>query len=157
MNCLGWNGQGLGNPETVRELRNIVKQEGPALMFIMETKISGKRVESLQNTLGFAGCITVDSVGLSGGLGLFWAADYEVVLQSISSGHIDVMVRRRDQDSSEWRFTGFYGAPRAENRHHSWRFLRTLFSVPHSAWLCSGDFNETLYGDEHFSRAARPE
>jgi hypothetical protein len=62
MNCLGWNGQGLGNPETVCELHNIVKQEGPALMFIMETKISGKRVESLQNTLGFAGCITVDSV-----------------------------------------------------------------------------------------------
>jgi endonuclease/exonuclease/phosphatase family metal-dependent hydrolase len=67
------------------------------------------------------------------------------------------MVRKKEQNSFEWRFTGFYGAPRAENRHHSWRFLRTLNSVQHSAWLCMGDFNETLYNSEHFSRTARPE
>lgn len=44
-----------------------------------------------------------------------------------------------------------------EDHHHSWRFLRTLFAIPHSAWMCVGDFNETLYATEHFSRAARPE
>jgi hypothetical protein len=39
--------RGLGNPEAVRELRSIVKQEGPALLFIMETKVRAKRVENL--------------------------------------------------------------------------------------------------------------
>jgi hypothetical protein len=37
----------------------------------METKIAGKRVEKLASSLGFQGSFSVDSVGLSGGIGLF--------------------------------------------------------------------------------------
>jgi hypothetical protein len=89
------------------------------LLFVMETKISGQRVKNLQGSLGFAGCFAVDSDGLSGGVGLFWSAEVDVDLKSFSSGHIDVMVRKQDLSSDAWRFTSFYGAPRAENRHHS--------------------------------------
>ena len=32
-----------------------------------------------------------------------------------------------------------------------------MFSIQHPAWLCVGDFNETLYATEHFSLVARPE
>jgi hypothetical protein len=32
-----------------------------------------------------------------------------------------------------------------------------LHAVQHGACLCTGDFNETLYADEHFSSADRPE
>jgi hypothetical protein len=67
------------------------------------------------------------------------------------------MVRRNDQMELQWRLTGFYGAPKAEERHHSWRFLWTLFAIEHSAWLYFGDFNDMLYASEHFSIAARPE
>jgi hypothetical protein len=111
----------------------------------------------LQATLGFAGCFAVASSGLSSGVALFWSADVLVDLKNFSSCHIDVSVRRNDCIEDEWRFTGFYGAPRTEDRCHSWRFLRTLFALEHTAWLCLGDFNETLYASEHFSRAARPE
>ena len=71
MNCLSLNCRGLGNPSTVRELRKVVRQEGPSLLFVMETKIKGKRVEDLRHVLGFSGCFAVDSDGLSGGVGLF--------------------------------------------------------------------------------------
>jgi hypothetical protein len=156
MNCLSWNCRGLGNPSTVRELRTIVKQEGPSLLFIMETKIKGKKVENLQRLLGFAGCFAVDSNGLSGGIGLFWDDTVEVELKNYSQAHIDVEVKSKDQPQP-WRFTGFYGEPRTENRYHSWNFLRTLHGVQHNSWLCMGDFNETLYSEEHFSLHARPE
>ena len=116
-----------------------------------------KGYKSLQNLLGFAGCFAVDRDGLSGGIGLFWTSDVQVDLQSFSSGHIDVMVQNNNLHHNKWRFTGFYGAPHVSDRHHSWRCLRTLFSIQHSAWLCVGDFNETLYASEHFSLAARPE
>jgi hypothetical protein len=115
------------------------------LLFVMETKISKNRLENLRGILGFAGCSAIGSVGLSGGIGLFWSAEVDVDVKNFSSGHIDAMVQKRGQNSTEWRFTGFYGAPRAKNRHHSWRFLRTLSSLQNSAWLCMGDFNETLY------------
>ena len=108
---MSWNCRGLGNPETVRELRNIVKQEGPALLFVMETKIKGKRVENLRTTLGFHGCFAVDSTGLSGGIGLFWNDEVHVELKNYSRAHIDVKVKRRD-DQISWRFTGFHGEPR---------------------------------------------
>ena len=71
MSCLSLNCRGLGNQETVRELRNVVRQEGPILLFVMETKMSGKRVEKLCNALGFNSSFGVDSDGLSGGVGLF--------------------------------------------------------------------------------------
>ena len=74
--------------------------------------------------------------------------------KNFSKSHIDVKVT---QNNKSWCFTSFYGEPRVENRHHSWRFLRSLHSIPHNAWLCMGDFNETLYSNEHFSRAAGPE
>ena len=138
MSCISWNCRGLGNPEAVRELRSIVKLEGPSLVFVMETKIRGKRVEDLQHTLGLGGCFAVDSVGLSGGVGLFWSKDVKVERKNYSTSHIDVLVQNKDMNTPVWRFTSFYGAPRAENRHHSWCFLRTLHGIPHSEWLCVG-------------------
>jgi hypothetical protein len=123
----------------------------------METKLSKVKIESLKTTLGFDGCFGVASEGLSGGIAMFWTTEVSVDLKNYSSCHIDVMVRKNTTNATEWRVTGFCGAPRVEDRHHSWRFLRTLFAIPHSAWLCLGDFNETLYGTEHFSRAVRPE
>ena len=99
----------------------------------------------------------MSSVGLSGGLGLFWSAELDVELKNYSSAHIDVMVQRKNDTSKKWRVTGFYGAPRVEDRCHSWRFMRTLFAIRHEAWMCIGDFNETLFGSEHFSLSPRPE
>ena len=93
MSCLSWNCRGIGNPEAVRELRKLVKQEGSALVFVMETKIRGKKVENLQRTLGFASSFGVDSDGLSGGIGLFWSRDVIVSLENYSSSHIDITVR----------------------------------------------------------------
>nr|XP_051229397.1 uncharacterized protein LOC127347221 [Lolium perenne] len=142
---------------SVRELRNVLKQEGPCLLFIMETKISAKRMEDLQVSLGFGGCFAVDSDGLSGGIALYWSAEMDVDVKNFSPCHIDAMVKRNNSSDLIWRLTCFYGAPKAGDRHHSWRALRNLNAVEHLAWLCVGDFNETLYATEHFSRAARPE
>ena len=108
MSVISWNCRGLGNPQTVRELRKIVKQEGSALLFLMETKIKGKRVEDLKFSLGFSGCFAADSNGLSGGVGLFCSKDVDVKLENYSPSHIDVYVKHGNK---AWRFTGFYGEP----------------------------------------------
>lgn len=113
-------------------------------------------MESLQPLLGFAGSFAVDSDGLSGGIGLFWSEDVHLELKNYSKAHIDVRVRRKEQVQTSWRFTGFYGEPRSENRTQSWEFLRTLHGIPHDGWICMGDFNETMYAEEHFSVHARP-
>ena len=75
MNCISWNCRGLGNPETVRELHDLVKREVPTLVFVSETKIEGRRVSDLTTRLGFEGCYPVSSDGLSSGLALFWSRE----------------------------------------------------------------------------------
>jgi predicted metal-binding protein len=72
MSCASANCRGLGNFPAVRELRSFVKQYDPALLFVMETKIKGKRVEKLSRTFALLEDFAVDSDGLSGGIGLFW-------------------------------------------------------------------------------------
>jgi hypothetical protein len=135
-----------------------VKQEAPTLLFVMETKIGGKRVEKLANALGFGGCFAVDSEGLSGGIGLFWKEGIKVDLKGFSTNHIDVIVQAMgDDDVKPWRFTGFYGEPGRDKRHFSWTLLRRLANALSYPWLCMGDYNETLYGSEHFSTSDRPE
>ena len=84
MSCFAWNCRGLGNPETVLELHNLVRLEAPALVFVCETKIDGKRVGELTTRLGFAGCVPVSSVGLSGGLALFWSKEVDVGVNNVS-------------------------------------------------------------------------
>ncbi|KAM0910854.1 hypothetical protein ACQ4PT_013881 [Festuca glaucescens] len=78
---------GAWNLETVRELRCLMKQEGPGLLFVMETKIQAKRVENLRSTLGFAGCFAMNSDGLSGGIGLFWSNALLVEIENFSFNH----------------------------------------------------------------------
>jgi hypothetical protein len=106
-------------------------------------------------SVGFLGAFAVDGVGLSGRIGLFW---YDVVvdIKSFNIHHIDAVVTT-NWGGSPWRFTGFYGEPRRENRHQSWSLLRRLHALLRLPWICMGDFNETLYGLEHYSEHAREE
>jgi hypothetical protein len=78
---------------TVPELRNIVRQEDPTLLLVMETNISGTRVEKLWDALGFYSSFGVNSDRFSGGIGLFWKNDVVVDLKNFGSKHIDVVVR----------------------------------------------------------------
>jgi hypothetical protein len=123
----------------------------------METKISGKRVEKLISTFGFSGGFAVDSDGLSGGIGLFWSSAVTVDIKSFNSHHIDAVVQCKDGSIPSWRFTGIYGESRRENKYLTWTLIRRLHQLQNLPWLCSGDFNETLYSTEHFSEHAREE
>ena len=106
MSCLSWNCRGLGNPEAVRELRSIVKLEGPTLLFVMETKINAKRVEDLKYTLGFGGCFAVDSAGLSGGRCLSKAHEaqqhVEVARSNSKPANWDVLIKVAPMALSTW-------------------------------------------------------
>jgi len=108
MNLLSWNCRGLGNPQTVRELRRMVKIKHPLLLFLMETKVSIGRLQNLRLAMGFEGLLSVDPVGRSGGLALFWKGFHLVELLSYSRRHISVSIRNM-VSGVPWKFTGFYG------------------------------------------------
>jgi exonuclease III len=89
MSILSWNCRGLGNPRTIRDLFRLVKEMHPDLICLMETKLQSARFECLKLKLGFDCVLVVDSRGKSGGLALFWKADFQVNIQNFSCWHIN--------------------------------------------------------------------
>ena len=146
MSCLRWNCCGLGNPQTEEELATLVSKKDPKMVFLMETKVEKNTMERIGRKMQFANIFIVPHVNTGGGLALLWKVDCSVDVQSFSGNHIDAIVDHGVDDA--WRFTGFYGDPDTASRENSWSLLRALsshFSLP---WLCMGDFNEILLGEE---------
>ena len=110
MNPPSWNCRGLGNPQSVRALHDIVQRWKPKIVFLMETKSKVKRMERIKNRVGFANGLIVPSQGKSGGVALFWTCDINLEIKSFSRNHIDAIVREADNNFL-WRITGFYGHP----------------------------------------------
>lgn len=71
MKILSWNVRGLGNPQGIRTLRDVIVKEGPDILFFQETRLKTQAVENCKYKLGFTNCLAVDCVGKSGGIALF--------------------------------------------------------------------------------------
>jgi hypothetical protein len=67
---LSLNCRGLGNPQTVNELHELVKRKGPNIVFLMETRLPVRSLEWLRLRLRMKGCMGVERRGLGGGLAL---------------------------------------------------------------------------------------
>lgn len=53
MKCLGWNCRGLGNPRTVRNLSDLIKDHSPQFVFLIETISFASRIENLRVRFGY--------------------------------------------------------------------------------------------------------
>ncbi|XP_021304035.1 uncharacterized protein LOC110430565 [Sorghum bicolor] len=146
MRLITWNCRGLGNGPAIRGLLDIQKREAPDILFLSETKHNGKWLDWLRWKLEMLNLVTVDSVGTSGGLALFWRRGIEVEVKSFSKYHIDSVIK--ENDGIEWRFTGIYGESKNEDKDNTWEILRCLKEQFEMPWLCSGDFNEILFNFE---------
>lgn len=62
MNYLGWNCLELGNPRTVRCLRDLIKTRHLDLVFLSETLVNAEKFKELSIMLGFSDNFVVDSV-----------------------------------------------------------------------------------------------
>jgi exonuclease III len=155
MRILCWNCRGLGSDATVGELRWLVRVHRPSLLFLSETKMRDNRVRSFMWSLGYSGCYAVSSVGLSGGLALFWLSSVSVTIKPCNARCIDVHIT--PDNGIKWRATFVYGEPRREYRLEFWDFLRFMRAHWDGPWICCGDFNEVLSQDEHLGPRDRTE
>jgi hypothetical protein len=119
----------------------MVREKRPNILFLMETKCSKEKTERVRMKLGYDGLFTVDSLGRSGGLALFWKENQGVEIQNFSRRHINALIKHAEDDR-QWKLSCFYGHPDPSKRHDSWFLLEHLHSFQPSPWLCVGDFNE---------------
>ena len=69
MKILCWNCRGIGDPATVRELRDLVEISSPSILCLVETQLQKGRVEGLRTSLGYDFSFGVGSSGRSGEIG----------------------------------------------------------------------------------------
>ncbi|XP_075499960.1 uncharacterized protein LOC142538530 [Primulina tabacum] len=155
MKIIVWNARGLGNPRAFRELRRLVADKTPTLLFLSETKMRESECRWWKTVLDYSGRFAIDCRGKSEGLALLWKESVDVHIKSYSMGHIDCVVKENDK---EWRFTGFYGHPDSSLRHQSWELLRKLqgmTDLTNLPWLVGGDFNEICFETEKLGDGRR--
>ncbi|XP_074298012.1 uncharacterized protein LOC141628813 [Silene latifolia] len=115
------------------------------MVFLCETKLSGREMKTVRAKFdGYMG-IEVDSVGRSGGLAFWWRRELDCEFLSSSVHYMDFFVR---DERGDWRVTVFYGRPTVTDRHLSWRLLRILSQQSELPWVYLGDFNEVLFANE---------
>ncbi|XP_059436723.1 uncharacterized protein LOC132169761 [Corylus avellana] len=154
MSILSWNCRGLGNSRTVSELRRLVNDKKPTIVFLMETKLRADHLERVRIRLGYDYLFAVDWVGRSGGLALMWVADIGIEIQNYSRRHISAKVCPSSIEPL-WKFTRFYGHPDLSKRGESWSLLRYIARMEPGPWVCIGDFNEIISLDEKFGGSGR--
>ena len=95
-----------------------------------------------------------ESDSASRGLVLFWKTPVDIQVMDTQRNFIDVAVCHTHD--VPWRFTGFYGEPKWEDKYKSWECLHSLNQSTNLPWVVIGDFNEILYSHEKEEGAPRP-
>ncbi|KAK9706834.1 hypothetical protein RND81_07G155000 [Saponaria officinalis] len=106
MSIIGLNCRGLGNTSAVHGLRDLVRREAPAAIFLCEIKLSSREMDTVKASLKNYFWLAVDSAGRSGGLAFLWRKDVICELRSMASHHMDFTIHLGERP---WRITGFYG------------------------------------------------
>lgn len=155
MILLGWNCRGLGQPRTVRVLKEMSKSHKPDILFLSETLVEGNKIELLASKLGFSNFFSVDRHGRGEGLAIFWRRNVVCSVFDSSQNHIDIHVK--EPNNGVWRLTCFYGFPEREMRQASWDFLRLLASRSQLPWCIFRDFNDLLYSTDKKGKHPHPQ
>lgn len=90
MKIINWNCRGVRSKLTINYLREIWYKHKSDFLFLSETKQDYAFVQKFQIHFGFDNLVTVDPIGASGGLALYYNNEYQVNILYTSNQMIDV-------------------------------------------------------------------
>ena len=92
MKILSLNCRGFRIPKAIEELRYLVREKGPKILFLSETRLDMDGFHRLKKKLDFTTGFVVLKIGLGGVLALLWADCVDLDIQTSSLHHIDALV-----------------------------------------------------------------
>jgi len=131
----------------------MVQAKDPSIVFLVETWENEARLKDVKRKIQFENMFVSPRTSRGGGLVLFWRSLIDVSVEGSDKNHIDTIINKNKE--SEWQFTGFYGESNTQKQIESWDLLCTLKRKFQSLWLCAGDFNELVRGEEKLGVSRR--
>ena len=142
----------MGSKWTISYLREIWGKHRLAFLFLPETKQKFEFVQSFQFHFGYSHLHTVDPIGRSDGLALFYDSTYKVNIISSNNRIIDVETEYKGKRI----FLSFvYGEPNQNLRDQVWERLTRLGISRDEPWFIIGDLNEITGNHEKQGGALR--
>ena len=68
MSLLCWNCRGLGNPQTIQSLGDLIQAQDPAVVFVVKTWLVEVRLKVFLKNLNFGNMHVVSKINQGGGL-----------------------------------------------------------------------------------------
>ena len=150
MKIIIWNSRGTLKPNFQIYIRDLVQNHDPAIMVIMETKLSGVKAKVITNRLPFDGAIHTKTIGYAGGLWLLWNSDrVEVKALANTEQEIHVEVKVRPSNFT-WILFAIYASPKCEERRILWENLTKVADLHNMPWIMASDFNEPLIEEDKY-------
>lgn len=150
ISCLVWNVQGAGSREFILALKELIRDNKPNVLALVETHMGGEQAINISKALGYNGHDRVDAVGFSGGIWVFWKPECVSVEPIIKhSQHITMNITR--VGAAPWYFSVVYASPDPTKRKEPWDDLRNFAITHNKPWMIAGDFNDTRFPSERSS------
>ncbi|KAL4335546.1 hypothetical protein GQ457_07G011820 [Hibiscus cannabinus] len=121
-------------------IERIVRQYDPSLVVLFETRVGGRRANSVIRRLGFECSFRVEARGFRGGIWILWKSAVDVKFLYLSNQYIHMEVMENGMSSPVF-VTAVYGSPSIQFRKHLWSQLEDLDPGPAKPWVLGGDFN----------------
>ena len=150
-----WNCQGLGNPRTVRRLKEISRTYRPDILFLIETKNPNEFVLNKCNQLGYEEHHLVPPTGhRAGGLALFWKQEVKL---TVLSSNANVIETRIEYQGNFFYSSFVYRSTDRAQRNQLWDQLLAEAEAREALWFLTRDLNDFLKSDEKVGGPDRPE
>lgn len=156
MTMISWNCRGVGRAHdlVIPRLRELWKDHAPDVLFLMETKNGRDSLVDLQEWLGFDRIITVNPIGYSGGLALFWKNSVRLDFKFVDKNVVDFHVQ---SSIGSFFVSCVYGHPVYKERPRVWERLTRIGINRKIPWCVMGDFNAIRHNGEKLEGPRRSE
>ncbi|KAL1175985.1 hypothetical protein V6Z11_A04G127600, partial [Gossypium hirsutum] len=131
---------GCASNKFPRIFREYNREHSPAILSLLETRVSGSKADNIIAKLGLLNSHRVEAVGFSGGIWIGWKSS--IHLEIIFNHPQFILTRIRPSGSSNHVFISFvYGSPNKQKRKELWNSLNSSIPLGNYPWAAIGDSN----------------